>query len=393
MIHIAHGCYSCSTMQIIQTRTASKHDLLRRDYHFFLFTIALLMIIGLVFVYSASSVFALEKFGTPYYFLKKQIVGLSIGIAGLFTLQWCTPSLIKKLSPVAFLLSIIASALTLLPSFSHHIHGSSRWLSIAGFSLQPSELLKMVFIIYCAHVLSKKKYKYSFIRGFLPVLVIVLLIPSIILLLEPDFGLTVTLFLTLLMMLFLANFHIRHILITIFSLMPLAFLLIITKPYRMQRIATFLNPWRDPKGSGFQIIQSLIAIGSGGFLGVGIAQSKQKFFYLPMQHTDFIFSIIAEETGFIGVVTIISLYSALLYYGIKIAQQLADPFSRLVILGFVVLINLQAVINIAVTVGLVPTKGIGLPFISYGNTALVCNLWMIGIIMVLVRSELKHSVC
>ena len=218
---------------------------------------------------------------------------------------------------------------------------------------------------------------------------LILLIPCIILLKQPDFGLTITLFLTTLVLLFVSQFEIKHILFTLLSFIPIGALLILMRPYRLKRVLTFFNPWHDPQGAGFQVIQSLIAIGSGGFWGVGIAQSKQKFFYLPMQHTDFIFSIIAEETGFIGAFVLVSLYLALLYISIKIAQQLTDQFSQLVVLGFATLVNLQAVINICVASGLLPTKGIALPLVSYGNTALVCNLWMVGVIIVLVKAEMK----
>ncbi len=363
---------------------------LKHDYRLFMGIICVLVLIGLIFVYSASSVFALEKFDSPYYFLKKQLFGVALGILGIIVLQSITARTVKLASPLLFLCSLIALALTLVPLFSYRVHGSSRWLNLPGLSMQPSELLKIFFVMYLAYVLSKKRYRQSFMYGFLPVIAL-LLLPSIVLLLQPDFGLMITLFLTTLIMLFLANFHLHHIMITLCSLIPMAIFLIIIKPYRLQRVMTFLNPWHDPKGTGFQVIQSLIAIGSGGAFGLGVAQSKQKFFYLPMQHTDFIFSIIAEETGFVGVFIIISLYIGLLYYGIKIAHQLTDSFAQLTILGFVLIINLQAMINIAVTAGLVPTKGIGLPFISYGNSALICNLWMIGIIMNLVREEMRYK--
>jgi cell division protein FtsW len=168
-------------------------------------------------------------------------------------------------------------------------------------------------------------------------------------------------------------------------LLPIAVSLMLLKPYRLKRILVFLNPWDDPLGSGFQIIQSLIAVGSGSFWGLGVGNSRQKFFYLPMQHTDFIFSVIAEETGFLGTFTIISLYIVLLYFGLRIAWRIQNRFASLVIAGFSMVTSLQALINIAVTTGLVPTKGIGLPFISYGNTSLVCNLLMVGIVINLAR--------
>jgi cell division protein FtsW len=361
---------------------------LRRDYRIFLSIIFVLIIIGCIFVYSSSSVFALEKFGSEYYFLKKQLIGIAIGLVSIIAIQSISMHTIQQASPLLFFVSLIATALTLIPSFSRTLHGSHRWLTLPGITMQPSEMLKIFFVLYLAYVLSAKRNKHSFLYGFLPVIMLAIP-PSIILLLQPDFGLTVTLFLTTLIMLFLANFQLQHLMIAIGSLLPLAIILIILKPYRLQRIMTFLNPWQDPKGTGFQVIQSLIAIGSGGIFGLGIAQSKQKFFYLPMQHTDFIFSIIAEETGFFGVCIIIFLFASLLYIGIKIAFELSHTFSQLVVLGFVFLVNLQAMINIAVAASLVPTKGIGLPFISSGNSALICNLWMVGICINLIKHEMQ----
>ncbi len=352
----------------------------RNDLRVFLGISAILIVVGFIFVYSASSVYALEAFGSATYFLKKQFVGLLLGFAGLIGVQFIPKKMLTKLSPYFFLGALFLTALTLLPTITQRIRGSARWLRLPGLTFQPSELLKISLILYLAHCISTQTKKYSFWHGYVPVLAI-LIIPSLLLLKQPDFGLTVTLFITTLILLFIAQFELRHVLITLISLVPVLIGLIYMRSYRLKRILTFLNPWQDPHGSGFQIIQSLIAIGSGGVTGVGIAHSKQKFFYLPMQHTDFIFSIIAEETGFIGCTFLIGLYILLLYFGIKIALQLKDLFARFVLLGFVILINLQAVINIAVASGLLPTKGIGLPFISYGNTALVCNLWMIGIIM------------
>ncbi len=356
------------------------------DLQFFLSIISALIVIGFIFVYSASSVYALETFGSSHYFVKKQCVGLLIGLIGIFLLQFIPFATIKKSSPYFFICSLGLTALTLFPNLTQRIHGSSRWLKLPGITFQPSELLKMGLILYLAFCISKQTKKYSFRYGYLPVLAI-LLLPSIILLKQPDFGLTVTLFISTIILLFIAQFELKHVAITLLSLLPLAIGLISMRPYRVKRILTFLNPWQDPRGAGFQIIQSLIAIGSGGFWGTGISHSKQKFFYLPMQHTDFIFAIIAEETGFIGCLFLITLSIALLYWGIKIAHQLTDLFSRFVVLGFVTLTSLQTTINIGVASGLLPTKGLGLPLISYGNSALVCNLWMIGIILNIVRHE------
>ena len=345
-----------------------------------------LLAIGLIFVYSSSSVFALERFGAPFYFVKKQLIGLFLGLLAFIAIQSVSVATIKKSSSLLFAISLFLTALTLFAPFSHHIHGSSRWLSIGGFSFQPSELLKISLVLYLAYCASKKQKKYSFLGDYLPILSIILL-PAIILLKQPDFGLAIILSLTTITMLFLSQFHIKHLLGTLFCIIPIATLLIVMKPYRLRRILVFLNPWHDPHGLGFQIIQSLIAIGSGGFWGVGIAYSKQKFHYLPMQHTDFIFAIIAEETGFIGSCIIILFFTLFLYYGFKIAQSLSDEFSKLAVYGFVTIISLQAIMNIAVASDLLPTKGLGLPFISYGNSALICNVLMVGIILRLAKQD------
>lgn len=360
---------------------------LRADVGIFLGTIITLIIIGLIFIYSSSSVYALEKFGSSSYFVRKQLFGLLIGFIGFIVATLIPLSTIKKLSPLLFFSTLGMTALTLVPAFAQRIHGSSRWLNIFGFTFQPSEMLKMAFIVYLAHFLAKREYRTSsFVHSYLPFLVIIG-ITSIVLLKQPDFGMTVTLVTTAFILLFIAQFQNKHLLITLATLVPVTIGLILLKPYRLKRILTFLNPWSDPQGAGFQIIQSLIAIGSGSMWGVGIANSKQKFFYLPMQHTDFIFSIIAEETGFAGSILLISLYGTMLYFGLRIAWQMKDSFSTFVTLGFVIIINLQAVINLAVATGLVPTKGIGLPFVSYGNTALVCSLAMLGLIFNIIREN------
>ena len=362
---------------------------LKRDLAVFLTIVISLLVLGLLFIYSASSVFALEKFGSAHYYLKKQLFGLLIGIGTAIAIQYIPLSTIKKLSPYFFLSCLGLTALTIFSNFGQHIHGSVRWLSLPFIAFQPSELLKLSLIIYVAYFLEKKeKSNRSVLTSFIMILIF-LACTSFILLKQPDFGLMVVLIATVLIMLFIVNFGTKYLTITLLASIPLLIGLILTKSYRIKRILTFLNPWTDAKGSGFQIIQSLIAIGSGGFFGVGIGQSKQKFFYLPMQHTDFIFSIIAEETGFIGASTILFLFLLFLYFGFRIALQLYDRFSALVTLGFVTVISLQALINMCVTTGLAPTKGMGLPFISYGNTALVCHLAMIGIIIAFVYKNKK----
>ncbi len=357
------------------------------DLQIFLGIVSALIVVGFVFVYSSSSIYALEKLGSSHYFLKKQFIGLIVGLLGFFVIRLLPIKFIKKSSPYIFLATLAFTAATKIPALSVRVHGSSRWLKLFGFTFQPSELLKFAIIVYVAYFISKRIGTLSsFLNSYLPIL-LMLGLTSLVLLAQPDFGLTVTLCATVFILLFIAQFPTRYLLATLACLMPVAVTLVYLKPYRFKRVLTFLNPWADPKGAGFQIIQSLIAIGSGSFWGVGISHSRQKFFYLPMQHTDFIFSIIAEETGFIGSLCLVSLYIAFAYFGLKIALSIKNPFGIFTTLGFVILINLQAITNLAVTTGLVPTKGVGLPFVSYGNTAFVCNLAMLGLIVNIVCSE------
>lgn len=345
------------------------------------------IIIGLIFIYSSSSVYALEKFGSAHYFVKKQLIGLMLGIFALIFCQFFSLQTIKKFTPLFFLFALLFSILPLVSKFGQSLNGSSRWINIAGIGFQPSELLKLAFILYIAYLLTKKQNRLrSLISGYFPLLIVVG-ITAATLLKQPDFGQTVTLSTTAFILFFLADCQLKHILSTAAAFIPAGIALIYMKPYRLKRIMTFLNPWDDPQGAGFQIIQSLIAIGSGNISGVGIAQSKQKFFYLPMQHTDFIFSIIAEETGFIGSTILISLYALFLYTGLKISTKLKDPFSFYCCVGFTILTALQVAINLFVATGLLPTKGLGLPFISYGNSALICNLLMVGLIINFVRNN------
>lgn len=353
---------------------------LSTDLHTFLGSAFTLIVIGLLFIYSSSSVYALQNFGFAHYFVKKQLFGFALGCGVFFLGRYISLQFIQTITPIFFLSSLILTALTLLPNAGILIHGSSRWLNIGFFAFQPSELLKVSLIMYLAHFLAKKEgTRFTFTRSYLPFLIIIGLVSGV-LLLQPDFGLTITLLLTSFILFFIADFPLKHLLMTALICLPAVGILIFKYPYRLKRIFTYLNPWEDPQGAGFQIIQSLIAVGSGNWWGSGISHSKQKFFYLPMQHTDFIFSIIAEETGFVGSSIIIFLYLLFLYFGFKIAWQLKKTFCVFTTLGFVLLLSLQALINIFVVTGLLPTKGIGLPFISFGSSGLVCSMAMLGII-------------
>ncbi|MBY0109862.1 MAG: putative lipid II flippase FtsW [Candidatus Babeliaceae bacterium] len=355
----------------------------------FLFCVALLITIGFIFIYSSSSAYALERHNDALFYLKKQLLGLVLGVVLGMILCFIPLKFLKNVSPYLFLVSLCTTAATLLPYIGVSIHGSHRWLSLAGFSFQPSEFLKIFFILYCAYFLEKKQFTLHAIKHYLQLLIVISMTAGI-LLIQPDFGQMVTLSVTAVLLFFLAQVPITYLTITAIPVLPILGLLVYLKPYRFHRILIFQDPWKDPQGAGFQIIQSLIAIGSGGLTGLGIAQSKQKFFYLPMHHTDFIFSIIAEETGFIGVILLIGVFALFMFTGFKLASYMKEQFSFLCIAGIISLITLQTIINIGVACALLPTKGIGLPFISYGASSLLAHVCMIGIICNCFKSNFRR---
>ena len=342
--------------------------------------VLVLLLIGLVFIYSASSVHALESKGNGAFFVKKQFLGLLLGMLAGITMIALPRNLVKKLIPVFFFGALFLTALTLVPKIGVKTYGSRRWLKLF-ITFQPSEFLKYAFVGYLAKILSERSKKLIPIKYLYMQIVFLTGLVSGVLLLQPDFGMTVTLVITALSMLLMVPGSLRYVLFTIVCTLPAAIFLVITKAYRLKRILTFLDPWKDPEGAGFQIIQSLIAIGSGGLFGHGIGYSRQKFFYLPMQHTDFIMAIIVEETGFLGSCLIIIIYLMLLWTGFKWAAKMTDSLAYYLIIGYSWLILFQVMINMAVVSGLFPTKGLGLPFISYGSTAIVALLWYLGVIL------------
>lgn len=353
----------------------------------FLLISAVLTLIGLIFIYSSSSVYALEQTGNSAYYLKKQAISVLIGLF-LFVICAQVPLRHIQNSSLFFLLASLGITLIgFIPRFALKVHGSSRWISIMGMSFQPSELLIPAVLLFVAAFLAKRLVTKSLVTvSSLPAVGLLALVFGV-LLKQPDFGAAVTLFSSLLILFFVTEIGIKYLVYFVLGISPFIAALVYAKAYRLQRIMIFLNPWSDPRGKGFQIIQSLIAIGSGQMWGQGISASRQKFFYLPMQHTDFIFSIIAEETGFMGALGLIMLFLLFCYFGIGIVMRLKDPFAKFLTLGFVSLITVRAVINLMVSSGLLPTKGLGLPFISYGGSAIICLFCMLGLITNAVKSD------
>jgi len=365
----------------------NEYQSLRSDYYLLLWLASLFVVLGLLFIYSASSVYALECMGTSYYYLYRQFFSLCVACVGFCVCALTPLSFWRRFAPYLFLGALLLTVLTVIPGLGFSVHGARRWIYIYRFGIQPSELLKLFIFLYTAFFLAKRyRDTRSFNASYLPLLIVVG-ITSLILLRQPDFGSTVILSLTIAAMCFVAEYRWYYLLVTAAAALPVAALLVWLYPYRLQRIFAFLSPWSDPYGKGFQVIQSMIAIGSGGWCGAGIAYSKQKFFYLPMHHTDFIFSIIAEEVGFIGCVVLMAGYFLFAVVGLRIARRLQDPFASYATVGFIVCITLQAIINMMVATGLLPTKGLVLPFMSFGGSSLLVIGSMLGLIANFVRQE------
>jgi len=346
-----------------------------------MFPVLFLVGIGIVMVYSASSALALKKYGTDFYFLKKQALFALIGLLVLVVCKHVPYKIYRHLTYPLLLVSILFLVALQVSGLTHSAGGSARWLRFGGFTFQPSEFARFALIIYLAYSLSKKMADIKdFYIGFLPH-VIVLGVFTLLIFIQPDFGSIVILGMITWIMMFIGGVRILHLATSLILLLPLAYVFLTRADYRVSRLVSFLNPWQYPTNEGYQIIHSFMAFGTGGIWGAGIGKGYQKLFYLPEPHTDFIFSVIGEELGLIGVLFILFLYFMILWRGIHIAKNAKDMFGTFMAIGFTAAITLQACINMCVTLGLLPTKGLTLPFLSYGGTSLLINMACVGILM------------
>ena len=343
--------------------------------------VAILVSIGIVMIYSASAIYAYGNMGDSLYFLKRHLLYLALGLVLMFTAMSIDINKLKKIAKPAMLFTIVLLVLVLVPHIGKEIAGARRWFKFGPLNFQPSELAKIVTILYMADLIARKEaLMKKFMQGYLPAIMILGLVVGLVLL-EPDLGTAVTISVITMIMLFVGGVRLPYIAASVLASLPALYLLLFRVPYRRRRMMIFLNPWSDKRGTGFQIIQSFIAIGSGGLLGVGLGQSKQKLFYLPASHTDFIFSIIGEELGFLGTAAVVILFTLLVWQGMRVAFRAIGTFEKLLSLGIVSLIALEAIINIGVTAGALPTKGLPLPFISYGGSGLIFHMTAVGLLL------------
>jgi len=342
---------------------------------------------GIIMIYSSSGVYALQELGDTSYFLHRHILFLGIGFLCCFFIMAMDYRDLRMLAKPLIIFSLALLVLVLIPDIGKTSFGARRWFKFGSFSFQPSEFAKLAVLIYAAEFLARKQGKIrNFKEGFLP-LILILGIMCALVLKQPDLGNAILIAAIVLIMMFVAGARLYHLGILIALSMPALFYLILSKPYRMQRIIAFLDPWQDSQGVGFQLSQSQIALGSGGLFGVGLGKSVQKLFYLPAAHTDFILSIIGEELGLLGTLAVVSLFIIFIWQAARIAKRTEDPFGYYICIGIVTMISLQAVVNIGVSIGALPTKGLPLPFISYGGSALIFNMMAIGLLLNISRIQ------
>jgi cell division protein FtsW len=349
--------------------------------------VAALLAIGITMVLSTSYLYAQERFGDGTYFFRKQFIAAGIGLGALFITALIPPAAYRRFAYP--LLGVVLLLLTMLltPGIGVVRGGARRWIGVGGFVFQPAELAKLSLVLYLAHSLAKKSDKITtFSIGVLPHLVVGGIFLGLIVM-EPDLGTAVTLGLLLFLMLFVAGARPSHLALIGLAALPVVAFAVMGKEYRMRRLLSFLDPWADASNSGFQIIQSYIAFGSGQLWGRGLGESRQKLFYLPEAHTDFIFSVIGEEMGLLGALAVLALFAVIIMRGLRLAGRIEDPFSQHLAFGLTTLLALQALIHMGVVMGLMPTKGLVLPFISYGGSAMVINLIEAGMLLSLSRGR------
>jgi len=358
-----------------------------RNIRINLFTTTVILIcIGIVMIYSSSSIYAWERYEDSFFFLKRHMVFLVIGAFLTFLVMSVDYRRFRRFAKPFLLLSLLLLVLVLIPGIGREVSGARRWFRFKFISFQPSELANMAIIVYIADFVTRKgNVIKEFLRGFLPP-VVILGLAALLILMQPDLGTTLAIGIVVFIMLFVSGVGITYLFSTILAGLPLLYLLIFSVPYRKMRILAFLNPWLDSKGTGFQIIQSQLALGSGGIFGVGLGHSRQKLFYLPAAHTDFIFSIIGEELGLLGTLGVIILFIFFIRQGLRIIKNAPDKFGYFLSLGLVLMISLKVIINIGVSCGLLPTKGLPLPFISYGGSSLLFDMASVGILINIGRS-------
>jgi len=349
--------------------------------HFIMISALTLMALGLTMVFNASTVMAQSQYNDPYFFIKRQFLYAVLGIGVLLLGRAIDYHYYRRLAYPFLFISLICLILVFIPGIGGKVRGAARWIKLGPCNLQPSEFAKLAIALFLAYSLTKKQEKMKvFSIGFAPHLVVAGIF-IVLVGLEPDFGTAITISAIVFTMLFVGGTRLTHILLALGGGVTLAVIMVLRDPKKLGRVFSYLDPWKHGQDVGYQLKQSLLAIGSGGLWGLGPGQSRAKLFYLPDAHTDFIISIFSEETGFLGVMLVLALFAILVYRGFRLSLQAQDSFGSYLALSLTLLIGLPAIINLGVVTGIFPTKGLSLPFLSYGGSSLLANLLAVGILL------------
>lgn len=348
-----------------------------------IFTI-IITLFGILMVYSASSYTAYVRYEDSFFYMKKQILGAILGLGAMTGLTYCNYKILDRLKLPILIVSIILLIIVFIPGVGLENYGANRWIDLPGFTIQPSEISKFAFIIFAAGYMAKNQDKMTSFVGLMPVLAAGGII-ALLIILEPNMSITMCTILLMLFMLFMGGARIKHFIILALPVAALVPILILIEPYRMNRLVAFLNPWASPLEEGFQLIQSYYSLGSGGWFGVGLFNSRQKYLFLPFSESDFIFSIIGEELGLMGSLLTIAVFCIIIYRCIKVALNAPDRLGCYIAAGVGAIIAIQVAINIAVVTGSIPPTGLPLPFVSAGSSSLVVFMGGIGIVQNIAR--------
>ncbi len=356
----------------------SKKNKTYGDY-LLLVAVVLLAIIGTVFIYSASNYTAKKTYGDPFYFVKKQIIGIVLGLCVMIVLCNYDYFKLKKFTRVVSIVSIVLLALVFVPGVGVENYGAKRWIGVGGATLQPSEVAKFALILFSANYVSNHPERIKKFWGIIPVLLFGGSVCCLIII-EPNMSITVCVALLMMTMLLVGGMRIKHFFLLALPAVVFGVVLILVEPYRLSRLMAFINPWSNPKGEGYQLLQSLYALGSGGWFGVGLFNSRQKFAFLPFAESDFILSVIGEEIGFVGLFFFFALLFFIVYRGLKIASRAKDVFGFMLAVGITMIFGIQTIINALVVTGSIPPTGLPLPLVSSGNTSIIIFMAEMGVL-------------
>lgn len=344
-----------------------------------LVAVIVLSLIGTIFIYSASNYSAEKTYGDKFYFVKKQLIGIVVGLVAMAFTAHFNYQKLKKFTPYVSVISIILLAIIFIPGVGVENYGARRWIGVGSLTIQPSEISKFALILFCAHYVSAKPERVRKFKGILPILMYGGA-TCLLIILEPNMSITMCVAMLMITMLFAGGMKIKHFIYIILPIILGAVALIFIEPYRLKRLTAFLDPWSNPKGEGYQLLQSLYALGSGGWFGVGLFNSRQKYAFLPFAESDFILSVVGEEIGFVGLFFFFALLGFIIFRGLKIASKSKDVFGFLMAVGITMIFGIQTVINALVVTGSIPPTGLPLPLVSSGNTSIIIFMAEMGVL-------------